>query len=98
MGAADEFAAIIACYIEIMGKNSKDSSFQSPDMSTLISQAGEYLCKCKKRARNIKTGRPTRGLLPPVGLTPPCRKMAVDMVNLYLSSFESAYVYLGNLP
>jgi hypothetical protein len=34
MGAADEFAAIIACYSEIMGKRSQDKSEKHQDMST----------------------------------------------------------------
>ncbi|PKX93962.1 C6 zinc finger domain protein [Aspergillus novofumigatus IBT 16806] len=63
MGGANEFTAIIACYSQIMGKSSKDGLFQGPETSALISQATDFLQKCKNRARIIKTGRPTRGLL-----------------------------------
>jgi hypothetical protein len=95
MGAANEFAAIIACYSEIMGRRSKNDLFQEPEPSALISQAGDLLRKCKNRARSIKTGRPTRGLpLPGFGFGPPSREMADAMANLYLTSFESTYVYL----
>lgn len=94
MGAADEFAAIIACYSEIMGKRSKNGLFQGPEASGLISQAGDLLRKCKNRARSIKTCRPTRGLSSPhFGFAPPCRETADAMVNLYFASFESTYVY-----
>ncbi|KAF7184681.1 hypothetical protein CNMCM7691_006043 [Aspergillus felis] len=92
MGGANEFTAIIACYSEIMGNNSKDGSFQGPEASALISQAGDFLRKCKNRARSIKTGRPTRGLSSPgCGIAPPSREMANTMANLYLASFESTY-------
>ncbi|GFG09665.1 uncharacterized transcriptional regulatory protein C139.03 [Aspergillus udagawae] len=92
MGAADEFAAIIACYSEIMGRRSKNDLFQEPEASALISQAGDLLRKCKNRARSIKTGRPTRGLrLPGFEFGPPSREMADAMANLYLTSFESTH-------
>jgi hypothetical protein len=99
MGAANELTAIIACYSEIMGKRSKDGSFQGPEASALISHAGDLLRKCKNRARSIKTVRPSRGLpLPGFGFAPPSREMADIMANLYLTSFESAYVYLRGRP
>ncbi|KAF4211154.1 hypothetical protein CNMCM5878_003094 [Aspergillus fumigatiaffinis] len=92
MGAANELTAIIACYSEIMGKRSKDGSFQGPEASALISQAGDLLRKCKNRARSIKTVRPSRGLpLPGFGFAPPSREMADIMANLYLTSFESTH-------
>lgn len=92
-GAASEFTAIIACYGEIMGQSSKDSSFQSPEASALIAEATDFLRKCKNRARSIKTGRPTRGLPSPgFGLAPLSREVADVMANLYLTSFESTCV------
>ncbi|RHZ51787.1 uncharacterized protein CDV56_102081 [Aspergillus thermomutatus] len=98
MGAANEFTAIIACYSEIMGKSTKDGSFQGPEASALISQAGDFLRKCKNRAKSIKTGRPTRGLPSPgFGFAPPSREMADAMVNLYLTSFELTHRIL-HLP
>ncbi|KAF7126148.1 hypothetical protein CNMCM5793_002570 [Aspergillus hiratsukae] len=98
MGAANEFAIIIACYSEIMGERSKDGSFQGPEASVLISQAGDLLRKCKNRARSLKSGRPTRGLsLPGFGFAHPSREMADTMANLYLTSFESTHRIL-HLP
>lgn len=95
MGAANEFTAIIACYSEIMGKRSKDSLFQGLEASALISQAGGLLRKCKNRARSIKTCRSTRSLpLPGFEFAPPSREMSDAMANLYLTSFETTYVYL----
>ncbi|EAW21219.1 C6 zinc finger domain protein [Aspergillus fischeri NRRL 181] len=92
MGAANEFAAIIACYSEIMGERSKDGSFQGPEASVMISQASDLLRKCKDRARSIKISRPTRGLpFPGFGFAPPSRKTAHAMANLYLTSFESTH-------
>ncbi|KAF7596503.1 hypothetical protein BBP40_001375 [Aspergillus hancockii] len=90
MGAANEFSAIIACYSEIMGRGSQDGSLQGPEASALISQAGDFLRKCKNRARSIKVGRPTRGLPSPgVGFAPPSRETADAMASLYVASFES---------
>lgn len=96
MSAASEFAAIIACYSEIITKgSSKDGSFQGPEASALISQASDFLWKCKNRARSIKIGRPTRGLLfSTFRFAPPSREMADAMANLYFASFESTYVSL----
>lgn len=92
MGAADKFATIIACHSEIMGRKGKDSSLQNPEVSKIVSQAGEFLRKCKSRGRSSKTGRPTRGLSSAgFGFVLLCREMADAMANLYLESFESAY-------
>ncbi|RAH65075.1 uncharacterized protein BO66DRAFT_475273 [Aspergillus aculeatinus CBS 121060] len=93
MGAADEFKAIIACYSEIMNKPVDITQISSPssEASILVSQAGDFLRRCKNRARTIKIGRPSRGVLP-AGLAsvPPARETADSMVELYLSTFESA--------
>ncbi|RAL16211.1 fungal specific transcription factor domain-containing protein [Aspergillus homomorphus CBS 101889] len=95
MGAANELNAVIACYSEIASQSveNRQVSFHSPEASTLVTQAGDLLRKCKTQARSIKLGRPTRGLLPPgLGSVPPPRETADAMVELYLSSFESVYV------
>ncbi|RAK70945.1 uncharacterized protein BO72DRAFT_473633 [Aspergillus fijiensis CBS 313.89] len=93
MGAADEIKAIIACYSEIMNKPVDITQISSPssEASILVSQAGDFLRRCKNRARSIKIGRPSRGVLP-AGLAsvPPARETADAMVELYLSTFESA--------
>jgi hypothetical protein len=90
--AADEYAAIIACYSEMIGRDSKEPAFQTPEVAALITEAGEYLRKCKVRAKSIKVGRPTRGLPPPgYGLNPPSRDVADAIANLYFASFESTH-------
>lgn len=90
MGTAQEFAVIIACYSEIIGKESEDASLRGPEASEFIVQASDYLRRCKNRALSIKIGRPTRGLS--FGLQLPSREVADAMVNLYFASFESTYV------
>lgn len=93
MGAANEFFAIIGCYSSIMGKGSQDGPLQDLEASAVISQAGDFLRKCKNRTRVIKVGRPTRGLpSPEFGFPTPPREMADAMANLYVASFEPRYV------
>ena len=93
MGTAQEFAVIIACYSEIIGKESEDASLRGPEASEFIVQASAYLRRCKNRALSIKIGRPTRGLSSPgFGLQLPSREVADAMANLYFASFESTYV------
>ncbi|KAK3298956.1 uncharacterized protein B0H64DRAFT_454636 [Chaetomium fimeti] len=72
VGDTTEFAVVMACYAEIVGKNSKNPAFQTPDAAALIAQAAEALQGCKNRAKSIKVARPTRGLPSPYAcLAPP---------------------------
>lgn len=97
MGGAPEFAAIISCYSEILGRDSKDPNFQTPETAALIAEAADLLQKCKWHARSLKLARPTRGL-PSFSFTlaPPSREVADEMAKLYCESFESTWV--ENLP
>lgn len=102
MGEAPDFAAIIACYSAIMGKESQTGEFQTnePETAKLLAQAGECLLKCKSLAKRLKVGRPSRGLpsvylstSPEFGcqLSPPSREVADNLANLYFASFESTH-------
>lgn len=89
---AQEFAAIIACWGEVMGKLSKNPSFRDPETAAVVAQAGEILGKCKNTAKSIKLVRPTRGLWSsPDFLAPPPREMSDTLANLYFKSFESTH-------
>jgi hypothetical protein len=90
---APEFNTMIRCYREIMGGESKDASFQAGEAAALITQARDFLQKCKSRAKFSKVSRPTRGIACPwLDLTPPSREMADELARLYFASFESTYV------
>jgi hypothetical protein len=90
VSTADEFSAIIACYSEMIGRDSKDAAFQTPEAAALITEAAELLRNCKNRAKSIKNCRPTRSLPSPgFGFAPPCRETADLMADLYFESFES---------
>ncbi|KAK2593751.1 hypothetical protein QQS21_008569, partial [Conoideocrella luteorostrata] len=43
--SAQEFAAIIACWGEVMGKSSNNPAFRDPQVAVLIEQAGDFLYK-----------------------------------------------------
>lgn len=90
-GVANELAPLMACYSAILGKESQgDSQREHPELSVVISQAGESLQICKATARSIKLGRPSRGpQFPEFGLPPFPREVADNMATLYLNSFES---------
>ncbi|KAI5460192.1 C6 zinc finger domain protein [Mariannaea sp. PMI_226] len=89
---AQEFAGIIVCWGEIMGKQSTNPGFRDSETATLIAQAGDLLNKCKRTAKSIKLVRPTRGLSSSIDLlTPPTREVCDTMAKLYFDSFESTY-------
>lgn len=93
VGDTTEFAVVMACYSEIVGKASNNPAFQTPEAAALIAQAGDALRGCKNRAKNIKIARPTRGLPSPYAcLVPPSLEVATQMAKLYFASFESTYV------
>lgn len=81
----------IACWNDAMGRDDGDS-LQEPENRALVIQIGDYLHKCKRIAKSLKTGRPGRSLTSPgFDLTPPSREVADTMACLYFASFESAY-------
>ena len=99
LGDATEFAAIMGCYAGILGRESKNPSFQTPEAATLISQAADSLQGCKTRAKGIKIARPTRGLPSPYAFpAPPSPEIAREMAELYFENFESAYVVFQQSP
>lgn len=101
MGAANESAAIIACYSEIMGKRSKDNSFQGPEVSALISQASDYLRRGKNRAKSVKIGRTTRGLSSSgFGLVPrPARWQMLRPASTWSRSNQRLFLlFAGRIP
>ncbi|KAJ5895286.1 hypothetical protein N7495_006977 [Penicillium taxi] len=88
-GAAKEFSVVIACYSAIIEKGTNDRSLQSSEVLEVISEAGNFLRKCKNRAKAMKIGRPTRGLpSPDLGFLVPSREMSDVMATLYVESFE----------
>ncbi|TWU77390.1 hypothetical protein ED733_006153 [Metarhizium rileyi] len=91
--SAPEFAAIIACWVEVMGKSSGNAAFRDPQVAALVEQAGDFLSKCKHTAKSIKLLRPTRALSlsSPDWLVPPPRETCDTLANLYFDSFESAH-------
>ncbi|KAJ5698783.1 C6 zinc finger domain protein [Penicillium macrosclerotiorum] len=91
-GGANEFGLLMACYRAILSKESQAGSQQEhPEVSVLVSQAGDSLQDCKTIARNIKLSRPSRGpQFPGFGLPPLPREMADTMATLYIDYFESA--------
>ncbi|KAH6854536.1 hypothetical protein B0I37DRAFT_422123 [Chaetomium sp. MPI-CAGE-AT-0009] len=92
VGDTAEFALVMACYAEIVGKDSKNPAFQTPDAAALIAQASEALQGCKNRGKGIKVARPTRGLPSPYhSLVPPSLEVATEMAKLYFASFESTH-------
>lgn len=92
VGDTTEFAVVMGCYSEIVGKASNNPVFQTPEASALITQAGDALRGCKNRAKSIKIARPTRGLPPPYAcLVPPSLEVSTQMAELYFASFESTY-------
>lgn len=98
VGGAEQFASIITCYGEIIGKGKRHSSYQSPEGTALIAQATSFLGKCKQRARSLKLGRPSR--CPPasdVSIAPVSRDMAQVMASLYFGSFESSHRILHSV-
>jgi hypothetical protein len=93
VGDTTEFAVVMGCYSEIVGRASNNPAFQTPEAAALIAQAGDALRGCKNRAKSIKVSRPTRGLSSPYScLAPPSLDVATQMAKLYFSSFESTYV------
>ncbi|KAH6627923.1 hypothetical protein F5144DRAFT_577288 [Chaetomium tenue] len=92
VGDTTEFAVVMGCYSEIVGKASNNPAFQTPEASALITQAGDALRGCKNRAKSIKIARPTRGLPPPYAcLVPPSLEVSTQMAELYFASFESTH-------
>lgn len=90
--STQEFASIITCWGELMGKSSGNPSFQEPETATLVAQAGDFLEKCKTTARSIKLVRPTRGLSSSSDfLAPPPREMSDTFADCYFKSFESTH-------
>lgn len=95
MDGIPEFKVIMACYSEIMGRDSKNVAFHTPEAGALISEAGALLWKCKIRAKSMKSDRPTRGpTSPESSFMLPLRETADAQAKLYFTAFESAYVYL----
>ncbi|KAF2268926.1 hypothetical protein CC78DRAFT_454231 [Lojkania enalia] len=91
VGAAEEFAIILACYAAAGGCD-YGSLFQGADTRELVAQIGDLLKQCKETARSIKIGRPSRCLSSPkTGLLPPARELADTMVTHYFESFESTH-------
>lgn len=92
VSTAQEFAAIIACFSEIIGRDSGIASFRQPEAVQLVSQAASFLRQCKSIAKELKTRRPTRGLHSSgSGVALPRRETVDAMVNLYFAAFESAH-------
>lgn len=91
MGMAHEFSVIIACYGEIIGKDSKDASYKTPETALLVAQSGDFIQKCKNTAKNIKVSRPSRSHASSPEIRPSSRDVSDDMVNLYFASFESTH-------
>ncbi|KAK8041042.1 hypothetical protein PG994_014049 [Apiospora phragmitis] len=92
VGTAQEFAAIIACFSEITGRDSGNASFRQPEVAQSVSQAAGFLKQCKSIAQELKTRRPTRGFHSTgSGLALPPRRTIDIMVNLYFAAFESTH-------
>ncbi|KAI3401796.1 hypothetical protein diail_8174 [Diaporthe ilicicola] len=91
MGKANEFSVIVACYCEMIGKDSKNASFKGPGIAPLLAQAGELIQKCKNAAKIIKLNRPSRSHASSLEVGPPSRVVSDAMVNLYFASFESTH-------
>lgn len=91
--SAQEFSAIIACWGEIMGAPCDTTSFRDVDVAALVTQAGDFLKKCKTTAKRIKLVRPTRGLASPPDffLVPPPRETSDAFAGLYFECFESTH-------
>lgn len=92
VSTAQEFAAIIACFSEITGRDSGNVSFRQPEAAQLVSESAGFLRQCKSIAKELKTRRPTRGLhLGGSAAALPRREMVDIMVNLYFATFESTH-------
>lgn len=91
MGMPQEFSVIIDCYSEMIGKDSGNASYKTPETASLVAQCGDFIQKCKDTAKNTKTSRPSRTQASSPEIKPPPRDISDTMVNLYFSSFESTH-------
>ncbi|KAK4142109.1 uncharacterized protein C8A04DRAFT_13477 [Dichotomopilus funicola] len=98
VGDSPEFATIISCYAEIMGKTTANTTFRRPETAALIAEASAALQGCKAVAKGMKVVRPTRGQQQ--GMTGqnavvnpglPSRDVAGEMARAYFASFESTH-------
>ncbi|KAH6630801.1 hypothetical protein B0J18DRAFT_448824 [Chaetomium sp. MPI-SDFR-AT-0129] len=98
VGDSPEFATIISCYAEIMGKTTANTTFRRPETAALIAEASAALQGCKAVAKGMKVVRPTRGQQQ--GMTGqsavvnpglPSREVAGEMARAYFASFESTH-------
>jgi hypothetical protein len=96
-----KFATIVACFHGILEGEGRNSSFQNPQTTLLISQAVDLLRKCRNSARSIKADWSIRdpASTGTSGSTPLPRETSDEKVKLYFSSFESTYVrFQASLP
>lgn len=91
MGLPQELSVMIDCYSEMIGKESGNASFKTPETASLVAQSGDIIKKCKDTAKDIKLGRPSRtqASYPEIKLPP--RDVSDAMINLYFESFESPH-------
>lgn len=91
MSKPQEFSVMIDCYSEIIGKDSGKVPYKTSETARLVAQSGELIQKCKDAAKNIKGSRPSRGRVSSHEIKPPPRETSDEMINIYLSSFESTH-------
>ncbi|KAG6365763.1 hypothetical protein INS49_007374 [Diaporthe citri] len=91
MGMPQEFSTMIDCYTEMIGKDSGNASYKTPETASLVAQSGDFIQKCKDTAKNIKLGRPSRTQTSSPEIKLPPRDLSDAMINLYFSSFESSH-------
>lgn len=91
MGLPQELSVMIDCYSEMIGKESGNASFKTPETASLVAQSGDIIKKCKNTAKDIKLSRPSRTLASYPEIKPPPRDVSDAMVNLYFESFESPH-------
>lgn len=91
MGMPQEFSVIIDCYSEILGKDSGNALYKTPETASLVAQSSDYIQKCKDTAKKNKLSRPSRTQASSPETRLPPRDISDDMVNLYFSSFESTH-------
>lgn len=91
MGMPQELSVIIDCYSEIIGKDSGNASYKTPETVSLVAQCGDFIQKCKNTAKNMKLSRPSRTQASSPEIKLPPRDLSDAMINLYFSSFESTH-------
>ncbi|TVY68790.1 Transcription factor lepE [Lachnellula suecica] len=104
MGTAEELTTVLACYTQYTderytkpkhadgGKSIDMDPPQNNETEALVAQISDLLHNCKRLAKSMKIGRPTRSISqnnPSLSL--PSREEADAMVTLYFQCFESTH-------